>query len=78
MTLLHEAILPNTQYYAYIEIADEHADRASPSIGKDLWKGYNELASGSPNFEIKHVAGRGDIYPVFRELFTRHRKGATT
>ena len=76
--LLHEAILPNTQYYAYIEIADEHADRASPSIGKDLWKGYNELASGSPNFEIKHVAGRGDIYPVFRELFTRHRKGATT
>lgn len=76
--LLDEHILPNTQYYAYIEIADEHSDRSSASIGKDLWKGYHELASATPNFEIKHVAGRADIYPVFRELFSRHRKGATT
>ncbi len=77
--LLNEAILPMTQYYAYIEIAESLEDGARGfSIGgKELWRGYSEL-SGAKNFAMKQVAGRGDIYPVFRELFAKQsHKGVT-
>ena len=41
-----EKILPLTQYYAYIEIGDRRTTRAAAShvYGKDLWRGYAELA----------------------------------
>jgi uncharacterized sporulation protein YeaH/YhbH (DUF444 family) len=77
--LLNEAILPLTQYYAYIEIAEslEEGARGFSIGGKELWRGYSEL-SGAKNFAMKQVAGRGDIYPVFRELFAKQsRKGVT-
>ena len=78
--LLAEAVLPSSQYYAYIEIADrlddDHA-AASTLTGKELWRGYSALAEGAPNFAMKRVAGPADIYPVFRELFAKqNRKGA--
>lgn len=77
--LLNEAILPLTQYYAYIEIAESLDEGVHGFLagGKDLWRGYKEL-SGAANFAMKQVAGRGDIYPVFRELFSKQsRKGVT-
>ena len=71
--MLTEAILPLTQYYAYIEIGEsEDGPRAYASAGKELWRGYAGL-SGAENFAMKQVAGRGDIYPVFRELFSKQR-----
>jgi uncharacterized protein len=78
--LLTEAVLPLSQYYAYIEIADRLDDDqpgASQLMGKELWRGYAALAEVAPNFAMKRVAGPSDIYPVFRELFAKqNRKGA--
>jgi uncharacterized sporulation protein YeaH/YhbH (DUF444 family) len=79
--LLTETILPLTQYFAYIEIADrgEGGNWGGLMSGKELWRGYAKVAETSPNFAMKRVAGPGDIYPVFRELFAKQRrKGAPT
>ncbi len=70
--LLDQTILPLTQYYAYIEIAEEDAsDDARP---KDLWRAYTGLKENVSNFAMARVAGRADIYPVFRKLFARQSK----
>jgi uncharacterized sporulation protein YeaH/YhbH (DUF444 family) len=78
--LLTDAVLPLSQYYAYIEIADrldEDQPVASRFMGKELWRGYAALAEVAANFAMKRVAGPSDIYPVFRELFAKqNRKGA--
>ncbi len=77
VALLAQTILPLVQYYAYIEIADEDAplDRS----GKELWRAYATLKEVSPNFATARVAGRADIYPVFRKLFARQpNKGAAS
>ncbi len=77
--LLTSVILPLSQYYAYIEIAERADDDsyAAPNNGNELWRGYTGLAEAAPNFAMKQVRGRADIYPVFRELFAKQsRKGA--
>jgi uncharacterized protein len=77
--LLMDVILPLSQYFAYIEIADrvEDGSWSNPKIGKELWRGYAGLESSAANFAMKHVAAPGDIYPVFRELFAKQgRHGA--
>jgi uncharacterized protein len=75
VALLAQSILPLVQYYAYIEIADE----GSPLdfSGKELWRAYAALKEAAPNFATARVAGRADIYPVFRKLFAKQpSKGA--
>ena len=75
--LLADNILPLCQYYSYIEIVDEHSGGSSRGSDKELWLGYEALAPKAPNFVMKHVATRADIYPAFRELFAKQRsKGA--
>ena len=71
--MLREEILPLTQYYAYIEISDAPHEEGYPHLtfGKDLWRGYGELALSAPNFAMKRVADRADVYPVFRQLFAK-------
>ena len=78
--LLNEGILPSTQYFAYIEIADRDiSSHWSGGDSKELWRGYASLAESAPNFAMRKVANPADIYPVFRELFARQReKGAST
>ena len=72
VALLDKAILPLTQYYAYIEIADE--DASDDARQKDLWRAYAALREKTPNFAMARVAGRADIYPVFRKLFAKQSK----
>jgi uncharacterized sporulation protein YeaH/YhbH (DUF444 family) len=75
VALLAQTILPLAQYYAYIEIADD----GSPldASGKELWRAYAHLKETVANFAMARVAGRADIYPVFRKLFARQpSKGA--
>jgi uncharacterized sporulation protein YeaH/YhbH (DUF444 family) len=76
--LLNEEILPSTQYFAYIEIADRDiSSHWSGGDSKELWRGYASLAESAPNFAMRKVANHADIYPVFRELFARQREKAT-
>ena len=71
--LLSEKILPVTQYFAYIEIGEPTRDEGVGfyAYAKDLWRGYSELAKTAPNFALKRVSDRADVYPVFRQLFSK-------
>ncbi|MCA3909584.1 YeaH/YhbH family protein [Vibrio vulnificus] len=59
--LLTNKLLPNCQYYAYIEIT-----RRSHQT---LWHEYEKLAESFDNFAMKNIRSVEDIFPVFRELF---------
>ncbi|MGF1552392.1 MAG: YeaH/YhbH family protein [Paracoccaceae bacterium] len=77
--MLHETLMPVCQYYAYVEILAEqerHFIRGS-GTGSELWLAYREVAEAWPNFAMTRVGDPADIYPVFRELFSRDREGAT-
>lgn len=57
-------LLPQTQYYAYIEITDQG--------DKPLWETYLDIQQRYPDgFAMQHIKGPGDIYPVFHELFRK-------
>jgi len=62
--ILESGILPNVQYYAYVEI----------NSGEDqvLWHTYEEILETLPDrFAMRKVADSSDIFPVFRDLFER-------
>ena len=67
MGLLAQEILPICQYYAYIETYSD--EQIAPFLSV-VWSGYDELTSEHPNFAMSRVANAGEIYPVFRELFS--------
>ncbi len=60
--LLASSILPLVQYFAYIEIAAEP---------QNLWLEYQKLADSHENFAMQRIEKLEDIYPVFRELFSK-------
>jgi len=62
---LREALLPLARYFAYIEIPATSYDRAS-----SLWREYEQAAQNHRNLAMRRVRERGEIYPVFRELFS--------
>ena len=73
--LLLDRVLPNCQYFAYLEVGRE--DDGGP-IGfmpreTELWRTYGRLRAAEPRLAMRKVRHRKDIYPVFRDLF---RKGA--
>lgn len=61
--VLGERILPYCQYFAYIEI--------TPGEPQNLWREYNKLLEGYPNFAMQRIEEPAQIYPVFRELFKK-------
>ena len=62
--LLSEYILPEVQYFSYIEI--------TPQNHQALWHAYQELGNEWPNeFAMAQIREQGDIYSVFRELFAK-------
>jgi uncharacterized protein len=69
---LKDVILPVCQYYAYVEVGmddeDDHPGAGEPST--NLWRAYRRLGEDMP-FAMRKVKHRRDIYPVFRELFSR-------
>ncbi len=66
LELLNVDLLPQCQYFAYIEVAPEDGMPAMESVA---WGGYKEVAAANPHFAMKRVTNPGEIYPVFRELF---------
>ncbi|HUZ75029.1 MAG TPA: YeaH/YhbH family protein [Stellaceae bacterium] len=72
--LLGEEILPITQYFAYIEVGAEATLRHGfPSPATDLWRTYAQVAERHGNFAMRRVADPTQIFPVFHELFAKHR-----
>lgn len=67
MGMLQNEILPLCQYYAYIEAYSD--EQIAPFLSV-VWSGYDELTSDNPNFAMSRVSSPGEIYPVFRELFS--------
>ncbi len=61
--LLVNSVLPLVQYYAYVEITDGEP--------QNLWREYEQIASGSAHFAMRKIEDPADIYPVFRDLFKR-------
>ena len=65
INLLSGDVLETCQYYAYLEVNEPgHGSNAS-----SLWRAYADL--GFPNLAQRSVTHRVDIYPIFRELFSR-------
>jgi uncharacterized sporulation protein YeaH/YhbH (DUF444 family) len=67
--ILEDDILPFTRYYAYVQVDNYHG--MSSSYDSGLWTTYEGIASKSSNFQVKRVVEEKDIYPVFRELFSK-------
>jgi uncharacterized sporulation protein YeaH/YhbH (DUF444 family) len=75
--LLGNEILPITQYFAYIEVGAEATLRHGfPSPPTDLWRTYGQIAAQHRNFAMRKVADQTQIFPVFHELFAKHRENA--
>ncbi len=76
--LLAERILPLCQYMAYIEVGRDPSVPGGlvPSAESELWRAYASLAVDERRFAMRRVDSPRDIYPVFRELFSREGAGA--
>ena len=61
--LLLKQIMPQVQYYAYVEIM--------PRYHQSLWESYGLVKEGFGNFAMQTINELTDIYPVFHELFRR-------
>ena len=71
--LLTQAILPQCQYYAYLEVGRdvEHFPPGFIRRDSDLWQTYASLVKAGAPMAMRKVGHRRDIYPVFRELFAK-------
>lgn len=72
-SLLRDDILPAVQYYAYIEITGSGAVIRGET---DLWRSYRAIAEENDHLAIRQVGDRKEIFPVFRDLFSRQRDTA--
>ena len=61
---LAEHLLPATRYFAYIEVPDSQEARKS-----SLWAEYEQKLA--PHFVMRRICDRGEIYPVFHDLFKK-------
>ncbi|MBB3962866.1 YeaH/YhbH family protein [Rhizobium metallidurans] len=77
--LLRGDLMRLCQYYAYVEIIDERETEifGATDNGTSLWRAYRTVEGEVPNFHMARIARPGNIYPVFRKLFTR-QAGART
>lgn len=75
--LLDGELMRQCQYFAYIEIIEEGEALllSDEDRGMELWRMYSRVSENWPNFAMKKIGRPADIYPVFRELFSR-QKGA--
>jgi uncharacterized sporulation protein YeaH/YhbH (DUF444 family) len=60
--LLAQKLLPLCRYFAYIQVVDQE---------QNLWQEYATLAATSPTFAMRKASTVDQIYPVFRDLFSR-------
>ena len=65
--LLAGRILPQTRYYAYVQVAEEE---------QNLWDEYAQLCASHPNFAMRKATAPMQIYPVFRDFFKKEQASA--
>ncbi|MBF0394150.1 MAG: YeaH/YhbH family protein [Alphaproteobacteria bacterium] len=70
--LLGEVILPLCQYFAYIEVGEDHRNWVLRET--ELWRTYKALVSPRGVLAMRRVRSRAEIFPVFRDLFSRDRE----
>jgi uncharacterized sporulation protein YeaH/YhbH (DUF444 family) len=70
-SLLARVILPVCQYFAYLEVGSEHAEQHGVT---ELWRAYEKVVQAGHPMAMRRVNHRSQIYPVFRELFSRDRE----
>ncbi len=63
--ILLKDIMPHLQYFAYIEILPRHH--------QSLWQAYLDITKTNKSFAMQHINNQTEIYPIFRELFKRHK-----
>ncbi len=61
--ILAKQLLPELRYYAYVEITKRDH--------QGLWEHYTRLLDSHDNFAMQHLREHDDIYPVFREFFSK-------
>ena len=66
--LLNDQILGLTQFYAYIEIAED--------TPQNLWEEYEKVQAAHPGiFAMRRITAVTEIYPVFHDLFKKRVVG---
>jgi uncharacterized sporulation protein YeaH/YhbH (DUF444 family) len=73
--LIRQAILPVTQYFAYVELGEEGEDNDGPGRETTLWTTYERLCGEGEPLVMRRVSRRRDIFPVFRDLFRPRHEG---
>ncbi len=68
--LLTEAILPVTQFFAYLEVGEADGAGAGESESS-LWALYQRLRADGAPLSMRKVHNRSEIFPVFHDLFQR-------
>lgn len=64
---LMQSVLRISQFFTYVEVGERHATNVSP-----LWEVYAMLTE-SERLVMRQLSDRGDIAPVFRDIFSRER-----
>jgi uncharacterized sporulation protein YeaH/YhbH (DUF444 family) len=68
--LLESELLPLCQYFAYIEVGEEGGFASMPS---SLWSLYEGIQSSSVPLAMRKVRHKGEIFPVFHDLFQKRQ-----
>jgi uncharacterized sporulation protein YeaH/YhbH (DUF444 family) len=76
LQLLTDEILPICQYFAYVEVYDPRQEEIflSNLNVSELWKDYATVIR--PNFAMKRVFSKSDVFPVLHQLFAKTRNAA--
>ena len=70
ISILETSLLSQCQYFAYIEVG---APDDGPYPPSEVWEGYEDLTGPHANFAMRRVTEAGEIYPVFRNLFSEEK-----
>jgi hypothetical protein len=71
--LLTDKILPVCQFFAYLEVG-EAANYTFDMPDSSLWTLYERLRNDGAPLSMRKVSERGEIFPVFQDLFKRRGK----
>jgi uncharacterized sporulation protein YeaH/YhbH (DUF444 family) len=75
--LLTDKILPVSQFFAYLEVG-EAANYTFDMPDSALWTLYERLRNDGAPLSMRKVSERGEIFPVFHDLFQRRGKQEKT